>query len=407
MADIKIQPVLLGTDFNCYGMARSFHEAYGVKSIAFGVAALATTKYSKIVDVNLVENFNSDPIFIETLRKFTQTMDANTTYILVACGDGYSELVSKHVAELQKNFICNYIDNELFNRLGNKESFYEVAAEHGLPFPKTQLITKEMATNPASIELPFNFPVALKPSDSIQWLDVHFEGRKKAFILDKREEFDELLPKIYQAGYTGKMICQDFIPGDDSNMRVVNAYVGSDHKVRMIALGHPLLEDPAPAAVGNYMVILPEQNQQIFDNIQKFLESINYVGFADFDLKYDERDGIFKVFEINIRQGRSSYYCTLNGCNLAEVLVNDQVYHKPQDQVQYGQVQKVWLGAPEEVFYKYAKDNEYKQKAMELLKKGQKGTTAFYKKDSFKHRLLMRYAFHILKGNYKRYFVQR
>ena len=45
------------------------------------------------------------------------------------------------------------------------------------------------------------------------------------------------------------MIVQDFIPGDDSNMRVLNVYVDHEHNVRMMCLGHPLLEDPAPGSV--------------------------------------------------------------------------------------------------------------------------------------------------------------
>lgn len=46
-------------------------------------------------------------------------------------------------------------------------------------------------------------------------------------------------------------------------MRVLNAYVDEDHQVRMMCLGHPLLEDPTPASIGNYVVIMPDYNENL------------------------------------------------------------------------------------------------------------------------------------------------
>ena len=34
--DLSFQPLLFGGDINVYSVARAFHEAYGVKSIAYG-----------------------------------------------------------------------------------------------------------------------------------------------------------------------------------------------------------------------------------------------------------------------------------------------------------------------------------------------------------------------------------
>ena len=48
MDKIKIQPVLVGGDINCYSVARAYHEAYGVKSIAFGKMLLGATKEIKM-----------------------------------------------------------------------------------------------------------------------------------------------------------------------------------------------------------------------------------------------------------------------------------------------------------------------------------------------------------------------
>ena len=40
-----------GSDINVYGMARSFHEAYGYKSVAVGKGILPACTHSHIVEV--------------------------------------------------------------------------------------------------------------------------------------------------------------------------------------------------------------------------------------------------------------------------------------------------------------------------------------------------------------------
>ena len=239
-------------------------------------------------------------------------------------------------------------------------------------------------------------------------MDIHFEGRKKAFIIDTIEEFNTILNRLYQAGYTSEMIAQDFIPGDDSNMRVLNAYVDQSGNVRFMFLGHPLLEDPTPASVGNYVVIVPDEDEGIYQTIKAFLQKINYRGFANFDLKYDTRDGIFKLFEINLRQGRSSFFVTLNDFNLASFLAEDRVFETPFVTTRYGRkndAAKVWLGVPKKIFEEYAVDSPDKRFAQELIKKGQWGTTVFYEKDrSLKRWVLMKYMFYNYYKRFKTYF---
>lgn len=57
-------PVLLGSDVNVYGMARSFHEAYGIPSVAIGKGHLGATSNSRIVSVKVVEpNLEDDAVF--------------------------------------------------------------------------------------------------------------------------------------------------------------------------------------------------------------------------------------------------------------------------------------------------------------------------------------------------------
>lgn len=405
-------PILLGSDFNAYGMARSLYELYGQPVKAYAEVALAPTRYTNIVDLTLIDGFTEDPTWIDEMLKLKENYrNANGPVILIACGDGYAELIAKHKDELEDVFVCPYIDYDLIKQLNDKAAFYQMCEKYDMPYPGTRIITEQMYNANDTIEQPFDYPVALKPADSVAWLDVHFDGRKKAFTIHDRTEFDSIIAKSYDNGYTGELVLQDFIPGDDSNMRTLNAYVGKDHKVKMMCLGHPLLEDPAPAAIGNYVAILPEYNQTLYNQIQHFLESINYTGYANFDMKYDQRDSQFKLFDMNIRQGRSSFFVTLNGNKLADWVVQDYVFdsltmaeplYANKDQNDYF----LWLGVSPKTFEKYARDSAEKDHAVALIKNGRWGTTFWYAKDrNLKRYALYKWAMHNYQVDFKKNFV--
>ncbi|MBA1394303.1 carboxylate--amine ligase, partial [Lactobacillus sp. XV13L] len=65
----------------------------------------------------------------------------------------------------------------------------------------------------------------------------------------------------------------------------------------------------------------------------------------------------------------------------------------------------LWLGIPVKVFKQYAKDNDAKRMAEELVHEGRYGTTVFYDGDrNFKRWLLMKYMFHNYYARYKKYY---
>jgi D-aspartate ligase len=382
-------------------MARAIHEQYHKKSEAYGSGRLAPTKYSKIVHVTEVENFLDENIFVNYLVDLGQRRAAENL-LLIACSDEYSKLLAKFNQELDPYFNFNAIDYNLFERLEYKTTFYEICEEYGLTYPGTKVLT---AASLPHIDQPYDFPVALKPANSIEWTHIHFEGKLKAFKIRSQEELDDVMEKIYASGYKSEMILQDFIPGDDSNMRVLNAYVDQNSQVRMMFLGHPLLEDPSPIAIGNYVAIIPDYNEEIFAEIKSFLEKINYVGFANFDMKYDPRDGKYKLFEINLRQGRSSFFVTLNGYNLAKYLVEDLIEATPFTETVYGRGDKLWIEIPVEIARDYIADSPDKKLAFSFIDSGNYGGTLGYKKDNnILRRLLKHRMYQLYIKSYQKYF---
>ena len=151
---------------------------------------------------------------------------------------------------------------------------------------------------------------------------------KKAYVVQNAAEFKQITDEIYSHGYEKSLIVQDFIPGDDSHMRVLTCYSDQNGKVKMMCLGHVLLEEHTPKGIGNHAAIITEYDEEVMTKFKNFLESINYTGFSNFDIKYDTRDNSYKVFEINLRQGRSNYYVTGSGNNIAEYVVKDRVENK-------------------------------------------------------------------------------
>lgn len=109
-------PVLLGTDSNVYGMARSFHEAYGVKSVAVGKARLSATSDSRIVTVEAVEpNLEEDAVFCDTLIRFAARYPGKEL-LLVPCGDNYIKLLVRNQEALRPYYRFECIGEDLLMR---------------------------------------------------------------------------------------------------------------------------------------------------------------------------------------------------------------------------------------------------------------------------------------------------
>lgn len=371
----NFQPLLFGGDINVYSVARAFHEAYGVKSICYGKFASGPAYGSTIIDYRPCAQ-NEDA---ETFRQNVAHVAAefpDKTILVVGCGDSYVKLAAENKEFFPENCIAPYVSGERINTLINKEKFYAMCDEYGIDHPGTFIYHKEMGRD---FELPFQPPYICKPSNGVAYWEHPFPDNEKVFTCPDRKNLEEVLDKVYAAGYPDTMIIQDFIPGDDSYMRVLTNYSDKNGKVKLMCLGHVLLEEHTPHGIGNHAVILTEPNGEISEKIKAFLEDLGYVGFSNFDIKYDQRDGKYKVFEINCRQGRSNYYVTGAGYNIAKLLVEDRIEGKDLPFV-LADNPSLWRVVPRKVAFDYIV-SDYHKEMKALMDGGKEVTPLFYDKD--------------------------
>ena len=376
MKNQEFIPILLGSDRNVYGMAVAFHEEYQIKSISVRKTDYLETKYSKIIVPFTNPDLENKETFLKVLKDvYNEYKDKKL--LLIACSDVYMRLIIENKKELDKYFLIPYIDYDLMQKLVLKEEFYKTCTEYNLEFPRIFICDY---THYKDVSLPFDFPVIIKPSDSVSYWKADFVGKKKVFICYSEEELHDILNHIYSSSYKSNLIIQEYIPGDDTNLRVLNAYVDSNHKVTFMALGQILLEEKTPKSIGDYDAIIPTFDQELFDRMQEFLEKIKYVGYANFDFKYDTRTNSYKLFEINIRQGRSSSFTTVSGSNIVKYLVDDFIYHKKR-KIEYLNNKFLWSIVPKGVVMKYTKNNELKETAKNLYKEHKVRNILLYKND--------------------------
>jgi D-aspartate ligase len=221
----------------------------------------------------------------------------------------------------------------------------------------------------------------------------------KVYICQSWEELLESLDHVYAAGYQDHMVLQEFIPGDDSYMRVLTNYSDRNGKVTMMCLGHVLLEEHSPHGIGNHAVILTEYDEGLEQKIKTLLEALHFTGFSNFDIKYDSRDGKYKAFEINCRQGRSNYYVTGAGHNIAKLVVEDRVEGKDKE-LEITKNRSLWRMVPKQVAFKFT-PKKYHAEMRALIKAGNDSHSLVYQKDTSLKRRLRVWKNHI--GNMKRF----
>lgn len=368
-------PLLLGADINVYSMARAFHEQYGVKTVAYGMYPSGPCYGSDIIDYRISER-NDEPARVLENVGHVANQFPDKIILLLGCGDNYLTSIAENLPNYPGNVIAPYVSLAQMEGLIHKERFYALCERYGIDHPATFVYRKGMGHD---FTLPFDGPFVVKPAESATYWDHPFDTQKKAYILKTRAEVDQVIDDIYGHGYEDSLIIQDFIPGGDENMRVLTCYSGAEGRVRLMCLGHVLLEEHTRHGIGNHAVVITEPNDELCQKFRAFLEAIRFTGFSNFDIKYDPRDGRFKAFEINCRQGRSNYYVTGAGYNLARFLVEDRVFHKTQPLV-ITQNRHLWWAIPKKVAYDYI-PKRFHAEMKELDKTGKAVNPLWYKGD--------------------------
>lgn len=395
--------VILGTGLGAYNMARTLHETFQVRSIALGRVVLREIADSKIIDARTFKNFDEPQIIVDRLVALAAELNERfpgRKLLLIPTIEVYTNVVIERRDELKKHFVFSLVEPELANQIMNKTDFYATCERFNIPYPKSLMLSPEPESQKQlDGDLPFSFPVILKPSNTDIYPRLSFAGKQKVYLINDAAELRSTSAKIFAAGYQDDLIIQEYITGDETVMQVANTYSDKFGKLRFISMGQVVLSDRDPKVVGNNSAILTINNAELADSLAKLLDALNYVGTANFDIMFDRASGQYKVLEMNLRPGATSYYTMAGGANLIRCYVDDLIYGRtlPPQTTHPG----LWLNLPYPVAL-FLAPKTFRRKARRVGFKNHKHTLWYRRDMSFKRflqlvRIDLRNSFNALK----------
>lgn len=280
---------VLGMDANGLGVARSLGrrgiEVYGLDPRP-NVPGMRSRYVHPLVCPDSVESPDS------LVRMLTEHAGRNGKGILYPTTDAFVLLVSRHRKELSRNFRFNLPPERVIEMVVNKRLQYEEATRLGIPIPKTiyPQTMAELRDRMREIEL----PAFIKPCYPFQWYGTF---GSKGFIANNVQELVDGFQRALSMGI-GVMV-QEFIVGPSSSMYSVATYVSQAGKISRPCVWQKLRQEPVDSGVGSFVRTVKEPT--IEELGARLLRGVGYTGIAEAEFKRDERDGRFKLIELNAR----------------------------------------------------------------------------------------------------------
>lgn len=322
--------VLLGSGLGVYTLARAFHEEYGVVATVLTKVGIEPMRRSVTCEVIELGGSASDEDLVAAAVELARERGGVRPQLLLANADSLVQLMSDHREQLEPHFVMPILEADVLERLSDKAEFARLCTEHGVATPRTEVIDlgtpRDADWQPPRTELPF--PVVMKAARTADMAGVRFEGKKKVWFLETPQELDDLVRAIAAAGYAGRLVVQELIPGDDTAEGSITAYTDAAGRVTLLCSARVLLGEHTPDALGRPAAMITLPFDDALDQARRLLEATGYRGYANFDVKRDPRDGTWKFFEVNPRIGRNNFYVSSAGANVSRFVVADAIEHR-------------------------------------------------------------------------------
>jgi len=237
--------------------------------------------------------------------------------VLIPCADDWQLRTAELPPALGSRFPSSGPPADAVRNLIDKLRFAEVLERYDVPHPRTMPIACQEDLRGVDDDLLAR--AFFKARDSQRFVR---QLGVKAFRCRGREEARVLLERITDSGLG--IVLQEYIPGPPTAHTFVDGFVDREGLVRALFTRRRLRMYPQDFGNSTLMEsIPPSEIQPAIDCLRHLLEVLRYRGVFSAEFKQDERDGLFKLLEVNCRQWWYVEFAARCGVNVTRMAYRD------------------------------------------------------------------------------------
>jgi D-aspartate ligase len=296
-SNTKPSAVVVGAGLNALGVVRSLAPE-----------RIPITVVANEPGPALRSRFATPSRYREDLVGHLASLPAHDKPVLLLTQEAAVAAVSEERERLKDRYRFVLAEPRLLAGLMSKSGFQSLAAKHGFPVPRSEVVTcpSDLARVSA-----LSFPCIVKPVVKNDAWDRRFQ---KAYRFDEFSALD--------AFFAGNMpppaIVQEWIEGTDADVYFTLAYRDGEGATRAAFTGRKIRQWPPRVGGTASCTAAPAEHEALLAALTtRFFDAVGFVGMGSMEYKRDPRTGRFVMVEPTV--GRSDYQeevSTLNGVNV-------------------------------------------------------------------------------------------
>jgi predicted ATP-grasp superfamily ATP-dependent carboligase len=204
----------------------------------------------------------------------------------------------------------------LVDALASKQGMYSLAIRHGIPTPKCVFPTSRAEV--VDYLAGATFPIMMKGIDGQRLWEC---TGKKMFVEHSPAELLQTYDRAEEPEIPNLML-QEYIPGGDDSVWMFNGYFDVASECLVGFTGKKIRQCPIHTGSTSLGICLP--NPDVEQTTRRFMKAIGYRGILDIGYRYDARDGLYKVLDVNPRVGATfRLFVGVNGIDVVRALYMD------------------------------------------------------------------------------------